>query len=319
MLSVQGATSGQQVPGVLCHISTHAPRAGSDSFVLLSRSRNFTFQSTLPVRGATETCAYTARYTAKFQSTLPVRGATGRWDLGMGRRYDFNPRSPCGERPLSITGARRTDPYFNPRSPCGERRSDGADLLHEGSISIHAPRAGSDLNRHCGYEMADDISIHAPRAGSDRPLLERTNIMAISIHAPRAGSDLLFECIIPREMSFQSTLPVRGATPFRWSCSGGSLDDFNPRSPCGERQTGKQAPALTLRFQSTLPVRGATAKMPKTEPFILSNFHNFKKNTDRTRTKVIIKMELWINLSPFSGANRTGNLWSLLLRTLKGS
>ena len=205
MLSVQGATSGQQVPGVLCHISTHAPRAGSDSFVLLSRSRNFTFQSTLPVRGATETCAYTARYTAKFQSTLPVRGATGRWDLGMGRRYDFNPRSPCGERPLSITGARRTDPYFN------------------------------------------------------------------------------------------------------------------PRSPCGERQTGKQAPALTLRFQSTLPVRGATAKMPKTEPFILSNFHNFKKNTDRTRTKVIIKMELWINLSPFSGANRTGNLWSLLLRTLKGS
>lgn len=73
------------------------------------------------------------------------------------------------------------------------------------------------------------------------------------------------------------------------------------------------------QFQSTLPVRGATAKMPKTEPFILSNFHNFKKYTDRTRTKVIIKMELWINLSPFSGANRTGNLWSLLLRTLKGS
>ncbi len=39
--------------------------------------------------------------------------------------------------------------------------------------------------------------------------------MAISIHAPRAGSDLLFECIIPREMSFQSTLPVRGATQRR--------------------------------------------------------------------------------------------------------
>ena len=94
---------------------------------------------------------------------------------------------------------------------------------------------------------------------------------------------------------FQSTLPVRGAT---------------------------RVPNLTLnalKFQSTLPVRGATAKMPKTEPFILSNFHNFKKYTDRTRTKVIIKMELWINLSPFSGANRTGNLWSLLLRTLKGS
>ena len=95
---------------------------------------------------------------------------------------------------------------------------------------------------------------------------------------------------------------------------------FNPRSPCGERPMISARYGVTLlRFQSTLPVRGATAKMPKTEPFILSNFHNFKKYTDRTRTKVIIKMELWINLSPFSGANRTGNLWSLLLRTLKGS
>ena len=125
--------------------------------------------------------------------------------------------------------------------------------------------------------------------------------MAISIHAPRAGSDLLFECIIPREMSFQSTLPVRGATD---EASTLYIDDtISIHAP----RAGSD------------PVRGATAKMPKTEPFILSNFHNFKKYTDRTRTKVIIKMELWINLSPFSGANRTGNLWSLLLRTLKGS
>lgn len=52
MLSVQGATSGQQVPGVLCHISTHAPRAGSDVHGRLSHE-DYKFQSTLPVRGAT--------------------------------------------------------------------------------------------------------------------------------------------------------------------------------------------------------------------------------------------------------------------------
>ena len=120
--------------------------------------------------------------------------------------------------------------------------------------------------------------------------------MTISIHAPRAGSDLIITGLSLLTSVFQSTLPVRGAT------YGSPGLDFR-----------------RMKFQSTLPVRGATAKMPKTEPFILSNFHNFKKYTDRTRTKVIIKMELWINLSPFSGANRTGNLWSLLLRTLKGS
>ena len=58
--------------------------------------------------------------------------------------------------------------------------------------------------------------------------------LCISIHAPRGGSDptLLAELTIP--LLFQSTLPVGGATqgktllPF-------ILDDFNPRSPWGER------------------------------------------------------------------------------------
>ena len=36
------------------------------------------------------------------------------------------------------------------------------------SISIHAPRAGSDLEIGLS-DTATDISIHAPRAGSDIP------------------------------------------------------------------------------------------------------------------------------------------------------
>ena len=152
--------------------------------------------------------------------------------------------------------------------------------------------------------MADDISIHAPRAGSDRPLLERTNIMAISIHAPRAGSDLLFECIIPREMSFQSTLPVRGATDDLLDISrikvrfqstlpvrGATLvlsywnkidKNFNPRSPCGERQR-RWTQATTARlFQSTLPVRGATlADVVKDYPLVIS-IHAPRAGSDRT-------------------------------------
>ena len=38
----------------------------------------------------------------------------------------------------------------------------------------------------------------------------------------------------------------------------GSSKDFNPRSPCGERQVHKVMLAYRLGFQSTLPVWGAT-------------------------------------------------------------
>ena len=57
-------------------ISIHAPRAGSDR--------------------------YRAKVTVGkdiFQSTLPVRGATNNTETPDNRGNYFNPRSPCGERP----------------------------------------------------------------------------------------------------------------------------------------------------------------------------------------------------------------------------
>jgi len=106
-------------------------------------------------------------------------------------------------------------------------------FMQEVRISIHAPRAGSDVDALKGKGQFT-ISIHAPRAGSDMshtpflprhryfnprsPCGERQVVLVvrvgkrlISIHAPRAGSDL-------------------PAVP-QYS------DDahFNPRSPCGER------------------------------------------------------------------------------------
>ncbi len=56
---------------------------------------------------------------------------------------NFNPRSPHGERHSSAT-ERATPNHFNPRSPHGERRYAHAKCFHAHSISIHAPRMGSD-------------------------------------------------------------------------------------------------------------------------------------------------------------------------------
>ena len=58
-------------------------------------------------------------------------------------------------------------------------------------------------------------------------------------------------------LGFQSTLPVGGATCLPLMLVEVS-DNFNPRSPWGERPIFSASPLGTFLFQSTLPVGGAT-------------------------------------------------------------
>ena len=124
-LPVRGATA--MVAAGIFHraISIHAPRAGSDGEITLYEAAEELFQSTLPVRGATgQMLVYRCNYgfqstlpvrgaTANslkrahndtFQSTLPVRGATSYRHLYHIYYWYFNPRSPCGERPMLHSG-----------------------------------------------------------------------------------------------------------------------------------------------------------------------------------------------------------------------
>ena len=104
------------------------------------------------------------------------------------------------------------------------------------SISIHAPRTGSD---RAGKQSRLPCWYFNPRS----PHGERQSVThaepithAISIHAPRTGSDSL--SLLARDSS----------------------GDFNPRSPHGER---RNSPFVCFRFstfQSTLPARGATRR-----------------------------------------------------------
>ena len=100
-------------------------------------------------------------------------------------------------------------------------------------VSIHAPREGSDKNEtpafapcpfqstlpvkgatfipcYAGHEI--DVSIHAPREGSDEMTDNTILAQLVSIHAPREGSDIVLAALSARVLSFQSTLPVKGAT-----------------------------------------------------------------------------------------------------------
>src|SRR5690349_19765015 len=61
-------------------------------------------------------------------------------------------------------------------------------LLHLPSVSIHAPREGSDTSGRFVYSNLP-VSIHAPREGSDLALNYIRQFASVSIHAPREGSD----------------------------------------------------------------------------------------------------------------------------------
>ena len=61
--------------------------------------------------------------------------------------------------------------------------------------------------------ISESISIHAPLTGSDIHFLAVFQLLEISIHAPLTGSDSLFWGIPQKKSQFQSTLPLRGATP----------------------------------------------------------------------------------------------------------
>ena len=122
------------------------------------------FQSTRPVRGATSWKIHW-NCCKPFQSTRPVRGATPPLLDRPETWRDFNPRAPCGARPCPRppSGCRSN---FNPRAPCGARPQTQTTWPDRANFNPRAPcgaRQGVIVEARPGLY----ISIHAPRAGRD--------------------------------------------------------------------------------------------------------------------------------------------------------
>ena len=173
----------------------------------------------------------------KFQSTLPVWGATRSCGRSSGLRSNFNPRSPCGERPFLMLPALPGN-NFNPRSPCGERpHSDysSSDTCH---ISIHAPRVGSDGSLPGTPGTTPLFQSTLPVWGATK-YNRGTMFWAIfQSTLPVWGATNPFLAVLG-DNRFQSTLPVWGATHLLRAIRPRE-PNFNPRSPCGERRSPGQ-------------------------------------------------------------------------------
>ena len=273
---MRGATDGGAGGAPSTNISIHAPLAGCDSSSISCRSFFISFQSTHPLRGATS-WARRARGIIGFQSTHPLRGATRQ----LCKRVDFSrisihaPLAGCDTVKNTVN---TTDFNFNPRTPCGVRHSRSPQTRNRVIFQSTHPLRGATVQNSLSARYAD-ISIHAPLAGCDDSdyKCHRSN----QYFNPRTPCGVRRR-VSPsrvRRLTFQSTHPLRGATRRnRFTGSARhisihaplagcdpkreiritSVGNFNPRTPCGVRQSAPSGAIYAVVFQSTHPLRGAT-------------------------------------------------------------
>ena len=135
------------------------------------------------------------------------------------RRTDFNPRSPCGERPTPEPPGRLPPGDFNPRSPCGERLCHQLLHVHLQGISIHAPRVGSDFATSCPTSISREFQSTLPVWGATPTIDQNSEERYFNPRSPCGERPSGFE----RRLCFMN---------------------FNPRSPCGERRPPERSVPL---------------------------------------------------------------------------
>ena len=149
--------------------------------------------------------------------------------------------------------------------------------MHQ-SISIHAPRTGSDKRTRTRRSSSCTFQSTLPARGATNLYGELVTLVNISIHAPRTGSDTCERRYPIDHNTFQSTLPARGATrrtrpqscrprPFQSTLPHGerlrqlptssTVGNFNPRSPHGERHVWTVAISVSLGISIHAPRTGS--------------------------------------------------------------
>ena len=95
-------------------VSIHAPNEGSDPTATGYPTLDWTFQSTLPMKGATNVAGTNAVSTL-FQSTLPMKGATSQTSLPH-PLFQVSIHAPNEGSDVRYAPRSRYQECFNPRS-----------------------------------------------------------------------------------------------------------------------------------------------------------------------------------------------------------
>ena len=263
-ISIHAPREGSDAPprssGFMPPISIHAPREGSDLFpaLLPLDARHFYPRSPRGERRSRALARITSRL---FLSTLPARGATYSGHHRAEMPPDFYPRSPRGERRVRpCTGSWPTN--FYPRSPRGERHMDATLALISGSISIHAPREGSDIQSWSWRQTLDDFYPRSPRG--ERPAKVRYVAELTKNFYPRSprGERLWAGYVLCRPAEHFYPRSPRGERPMTLRCPIFCRSNFYPRSPRGERRRPSRHDGQRIRYFYPRSPRGERPGSP---------------------------------------------------------
>ena len=215
-----------------CTISIHAAREGGDLMQQCLMILLLVFQSTPPVKAATNIVDQLA-HDLVFQSTPPVKAATS----SASSHCFLNTISihaareggdaHCARRFISISPFQSTPPVkaatldfgenkyfvrFQSTPPVKAATVCNTNQRRQRHISIHAAREGGDAAFLNSLPVIIDISIHAAREGGDLLCAKAQTLREISIHAAREGGDFIRGVDYLILKIFQSTPPVKAAT-----------------------------------------------------------------------------------------------------------
>ena len=152
-------------------------------------------------------------------------------------RCHFNPRAPYGARQAAPTTVTGTVPISIHAPHTGRDYKRLVTYILD-TISIHAPHTGRDQIlvavlaipapfqstrpirgathiRSSSRRSRSDFNPRAPYGARPTGPAQSINCKAISIHAPHTGRDRSTDASSSATAVFQSTRPIRGATPSR--------------------------------------------------------------------------------------------------------
>ena len=169
-------------------ISIHTPHAGSDDRIFWTLPLFLDFNPHSPCGERLSNCFFLLCEMCISIHT-PHAGSDNSFYSMSTFSFHFNPHSPCGERPCTYHPPAAYVSDFNPHSPCGERQWAGPADANGIAISIHTPHAGSDVVKLPDQLHHQNFNPHSP-----------------------CGERQYLPCVLARRSTFQSTLPMRGAT-----------------------------------------------------------------------------------------------------------
>ena len=163
-LPVGGATFPEDLLCYRENISIHAPRGGSDLLTGQVFRVYKVFQSTLPVGGATG--RWRKQSVLQCISIHAPRGGSDAQNKKSVELFNISIHAPRGGSDQKLREKIEKEKNFNPRSPWGERLAWGNSSVVAWGFQSTLPVGGATGDGGA-REASESISIHAPRGGSD--------------------------------------------------------------------------------------------------------------------------------------------------------